>query len=185
MEYLDFFFHATCVTDWKIIQQLMYSPGSKFIILTLAKSNLFPQSSAMLACKFRARHLSCRRHMKNWTVDRKYTQVELYLITLYSGIHKLIKLVRCYYLIFNMALCTYTGFPSIINVKSLVSWRKKSKSWKEKGIVWQRSSTFCIAKFFKHLSTTNYNRPLPQTLTFKMRLGTQPFLWKWVLFAWE
>ena len=31
------------------------------------------------------------------------------------------------------------------------------------------------------------NRPLPKskTLTFKMRLGAQPFLWKWVLFAWE
>ena len=31
------------------------------------------------------------------------------------------------------------------------------------------------------------NRPLPssKTLTFKMRLGGQPFLWKWVLFAWE
>ena len=26
---------------------------------------------------------------------------------------------------------------------------------------------------------------VPKTLTFKMRLGTQPFLWKWVLFAWE
>ena len=31
------------------------------------------------------------------------------------------------------------------------------------------------------------NRPLPssKTLAFKMRLGAQPFLWKWVLFAWE
>jgi len=31
------------------------------------------------------------------------------------------------------------------------------------------------------------NRPLPSSkaLTFKMRLGAQPFLWKWVLFAWE
>ena len=26
---------------------------------------------------------------------------------------------------------------------------------------------------------------VPKTLTFKMRLGVQPFLWKWVLFAWE
>ena len=26
---------------------------------------------------------------------------------------------------------------------------------------------------------------VPETLTFKMRLGTQPFLWKWVLFARE
>ena len=26
---------------------------------------------------------------------------------------------------------------------------------------------------------------VPPTLTFKMRLGAQPFLWKWVLFAWE
>ena len=26
---------------------------------------------------------------------------------------------------------------------------------------------------------------VPNTLTFKMRLGAQPFLWKWVLFAWE
>ena len=26
---------------------------------------------------------------------------------------------------------------------------------------------------------------VPKTLTFKMRLGAQPFLWKWVLFAWE
>ena len=182
MEYLDFFFHATCVTDWKIIQQLMYSPGSKFIILTLSKSNLFPQSSAMLACKFRARHLSCRRHMKNWTVDRKYTQVELYLITLYSGIHKLIKLVRCYYLIFNMALCTYTGFPSIINVKSLVSWKKKQKLERKRDCLTALVHLLHRQIFY---STTNYNRPLPQTLTFKMRLGTQPFLWKWVLFAWE
>ena len=26
---------------------------------------------------------------------------------------------------------------------------------------------------------------VPKTLTFKMRLGAQPFLWKWVWFAWE
>ena len=26
---------------------------------------------------------------------------------------------------------------------------------------------------------------VPKTLNFKMRLGAQPFLWKWVLFAWE
>ena len=26
---------------------------------------------------------------------------------------------------------------------------------------------------------------VPKTVTFKMRLGAQPFLWKWVLFAWE
>ena len=26
---------------------------------------------------------------------------------------------------------------------------------------------------------------VPKTLTFKMRLGAQPFLWKWVLFPWE
>ena len=26
---------------------------------------------------------------------------------------------------------------------------------------------------------------VPKTLTFKMRLDAQPFLWKWVLFAWE
>ena len=26
---------------------------------------------------------------------------------------------------------------------------------------------------------------VPKTLTFKMRLGAQPFLWKWVLLAWE
>ena len=26
---------------------------------------------------------------------------------------------------------------------------------------------------------------VPEPLTFKMRLGAQPFLWKWVLFAWE
>ena len=26
---------------------------------------------------------------------------------------------------------------------------------------------------------------VPKTLTFKMRLGAQPFLWKWVLFAWR
>ena len=26
---------------------------------------------------------------------------------------------------------------------------------------------------------------VPKTLTLKMRLGAQPFLWKWVLFAWE
>ena len=26
---------------------------------------------------------------------------------------------------------------------------------------------------------------VPKTLTFKMRLGAQPFLWKWVIFAWK
>ena len=26
---------------------------------------------------------------------------------------------------------------------------------------------------------------VPRTLTFKTRLGAQPILWKWVLFAWE
>ena len=32
--------------------------------------------------------------------------------------------------------------------------------------------------------TKGYFR-VPKTLTFKMRLGAQPFLWKWVSFAWE
>ena len=26
---------------------------------------------------------------------------------------------------------------------------------------------------------------VPKSLTFKMRLGAEPFLWQWVLFAWE
>ena len=26
---------------------------------------------------------------------------------------------------------------------------------------------------------------VPKTLTFEMRLGAQPILWKWVLFEWE
>ena len=37
-----------------------------------------------------------------------------------------------------------------------------------------RIQEYCIGHF-----------PVPKTLTFKMRLGAQPFLWKWVLFAWE
>ena len=32
---------------------------------------------------------------------------------------------------------------------------------------------------------TNGHFRVPKTLTYKMRLGVQPFLWKWVLFAWE
>ena len=32
---------------------------------------------------------------------------------------------------------------------------------------------------------TNGHFRVPKTVTFKMRLGAQPFLWKWVLFAWE
>ena len=40
------------------------------------------------------------------------------------------------------------------------------------------------------LETGSVMRPIghfrvPKTLTFKMRLGAQPFLWKWVLFEWE
>ena len=35
-----------------------------------------------------------------------------------------------------------------------------------------------------HFKTIGHLR-VPKTLTFKMRLGTQPFLWEWVLFAWE
>ena len=51
----------------------------------------------------------------------------------------------------------------------------------------------CCGNFY-HSPVSNYidilatNKPLPssKTLTFKMRLvGAQPFLWKWVLFAWE
>ena len=37
---------------------------------------------------------------------------------------------------------------------------------------------FCLPKSIGHFR-------VPKTLTFKMRLGAQPFLWKWVLFAWE
>ena len=39
-------------------------------------------------------------------------------------------------------------------------------------------SPFCLPKSKGHFR-------VPKTLTFKMRLGTQPFLWKRVLFAWE
>ena len=34
------------------------------------------------------------------------------------------------------------------------------------------------------LSIIGHSR-LPKSVTFKMRLGAQPFLWKWVLIAWE
>ena len=39
-------------------------------------------------------------------------------------------------------------------------------------------SPFCLPKSKGHFR-------VPKTLTFKMRLGAQPFLWKRVLFAWE
>ena len=32
---------------------------------------------------------------------------------------------------------------------------------------------------------TNGDFRVPKTLTYKMKLGAQPFLWKWVLFAWK
>ena len=35
-----------------------------------------------------------------------------------------------------------------------------------------------------HFKTMGHLR-VSKTLTFKMRLGTLPFLWEWVLFAWE
>ena len=34
-----------------------------------------------------------------------------------------------------------------------------------------------------HLSIDHFR--VPKTITFKMRPSAQPFLWKWVLFAWE
>ena len=40
------------------------------------------------------------------------------------------------------------------------------------------------SKITKKCSKIGHFR-VPKTLTFKMRLGAQPFLWKWVLFAWE
>ena len=125
----QWFFRAICVTDWKIIF-LMYSPGSKFIILSLSESSLFVQSSAMLACKFWAKRPPCRRHLKNRTVKRKYTQEEWYLNNAVLWNTYINKAGKVQYLIFNMALCTYTGFPSIINVKSLVSWEKNVKDKK-------------------------------------------------------
>ena len=47
----------------------------------------------------------------------------------------------------------------------------------------------CLALFPLIQPTTNLLKighfRVPKTLTFKIRLGAQPFLWKWVLFAWE
>ena len=50
----------------------------------------------------------------------------------------------------------------------------------------------CCHNFY-HCPVSNYiyivatNKPLPSSKNphFQMRLGAQPFLWKWVLFAWE
>ena len=41
-----------------------------------------------------------------------------------------------------------------------------------------------MASLFAFLHVIGHFR-VPKTLTFKMRLGAQPFLWKWVSFAWE
>ena len=43
------------------------------------------------------------------------------------------------------------------------------------------SSEGCL-KCFK---STKGHLQVPKTLTFKMRPSAQPFLWKWVLFAWK
>ena len=63
--------------------------------------------------------------------------------------------------------------------------------------LWLSSKKFCYhdngtdvttsplyAVCVENLSKIGHFR-VPKTLTFKMRLGAQPFLWKWVLFAWE
>ena len=54
----------------------------------------------------------------------------------------------------------------------------------------KRDSLQCIPIF--HIQNCNFSGPIsighfrgPKTLTFKMRRGGQPFLWKWVLFTWE
>ena len=41
--------------------------------------------------------------------------------------------------------------------------------------------SLCMRILFKSIGHFR----IPRTLTFKMRLSAQPFLWKWVLFAWE
>ena len=46
----------------------------------------------------------------------------------------------------------------------------------------QSQHKLCMRKGY-HLSTGHFR--VPKTLTFKMRPSAQPFLWKWVLFAWE
>ena len=52
----------------------------------------------------------------------------------------------------------------------------------------KRDSLQCIPIFY--IQNCNFSFSIghflvPKTLTFKMRLGAQPFLWKWVSFAWE
>ena len=37
----------------------------------------------------------------------------------------------------------------------------------------------------KNVNVTNKPLRVPKTFTFKMRPSAQPFLWNWVLFAWE
>ena len=51
----------------------------------------------------------------------------------------------------------------------------------------RESSTKCQQINWLPMSTdkTIGHFRVPKTLTFKMRLGAQPFSWKWVLFAWE
>ena len=59
----------------------------------------------------------------------------------------------------------------------------------------QNGFTFFRSEFMFKVQTINcmqYSEPVlighfrvPKTLTFKMRPSAQPFLWKWVLFAWE
>ena len=78
-----------------------------------------------------------------------------------------------------------TGDPEGVACPVPVATAEKSRSLK-----WNTSFVFVINSELvmqvrrQHPCAIGHFR-VPKTLTFKMRLGTQPFLWKWVLFAWE
>ena len=50
---------------------------------------------------------------------------------------------------------------------------------------WKIAKITALFKECSKLSKIIGHFRVPKTLTFKMRLGAKPFLWKWVLFAWE
>ena len=57
---------------------------------------------------------------------------------------------------------------------------------------WKLSTlSFCVSfnnrvcEWITNCITSHGHFRVPKTLTFKMRPSAQPFLWKWVLFAWE
>ena len=108
--------------------------------------------------------LSARFVLLYWKTERNFTVHEKWLTARFSSVCNIYM-----HSIFFLLIVHFTCHLSVHILKCKICIYSYSHESRSSLLKWPVIGQFRV----------------PKTLTFKMRLRTQPILWKWVLFAWE